>query len=64
MVALVFYKYKEEPIKNEEARLVTGFFPIITLWELSVAMETRILIQSSPNLMQHIPHTNDVPDEI
>ena len=23
-------------------------FPIITLWELSVAMETRVLIQSGP----------------
>ena len=23
-------------------------FPIITLWELSVAMETRVLIESGP----------------
>ena len=42
MVALVSCKYKEEPIKNEEARLSQDF-PIITLWELSVAMETRVL---------------------
>ena len=31
----------EDPIKNKSVRV---FFPIITLWELSVAMETRVLI--------------------
>ena len=32
-------------------------FPIITLWELSVAMETRVLIQSSrkPNAVNPLP---------
>ena len=47
MVVLVTCKNKEEPIKNEGARVVK-IFPIITLWELSVAMETRALIRSNP----------------
>ena len=34
-------KNKEDPIKNKIARVI---FPIITLRELSVAMETRVLI--------------------
>ena len=43
MVVLVTCKNKEEQIKNEVA---SGhkIFPIITLWELSVAMETSVLI--------------------
>ena len=48
MVVLVTCKNKEEPIKNEVARVVTRFSPIITLWELSVAMETKVLIGSDP----------------
>ena len=32
----------EDPIENEVARVLTNFFPIITLWELSAAMETRV----------------------
>ena len=30
-------------------------FPIITLLELSVAMETKVLIRSGPKLMQSFP---------
>ena len=63
MVVLVTCKNKEEQIKNEGARVVTRFSPITTLWELSVAMETRVL-DFTQNLMQSIPHPNDVPDEI
>ena len=40
MVVLVTCKYEEDPIKKEGARVLTRFSPIITLWELSVAMET------------------------
>ena len=39
-------------------------FPIITLWELSVAMETRVLIRSSPKPNAVNPPPNDAPDEI
>ena len=34
--------------KKEGARGFTTFSPIITLWELFVAMETRVLIRSVP----------------
>ena len=43
MVVLVIPKNEEDPIKNEVAR-IHNIFPIITQWELSVAMETRVLI--------------------
>ena len=39
MNVLVTCKNQEDPIKNEGAS-VHNIFPIITLWELSVAMET------------------------
>ena len=48
MTVLVICKNKEDPSKNEGARVVTRFFPIINLWELSVAIETRVLIRSGP----------------
>ena len=48
MVALAILKNEEDPIKNEVARVATAFSPIITQWELSLAMETRVLIRPSP----------------
>ena len=47
MDVLVTCKYEEDLIKNEGARVLTTF-PIITLWELSVAMDTRVPIRSGP----------------
>ena len=44
MDVLITCKYEEDPIKNEGARVFTTFSPIIYLWELSVAMDTRVLI--------------------
>ena len=38
----------KEPIESEGAWVVTIFFPVITLRELSVTMETRVLIRSGP----------------
>ena len=34
-------------------------FPIITLWELSVAMDTRVPIRSGPKPNAAFPHPND-----
>ena len=48
MVALVTCKNEEDQIKNEDAGVLTRFSPTITLWQLSVSMETRVLIRSSP----------------
>ena len=47
MDVLVTSKYEEDPIKSEGARVFTTF-PIITLWELSVDMDTRVPILSGP----------------
>ena len=38
-VVLVSYKIEEEPNKNEGSKVVTTFSPIITLCELSVAID-------------------------
>ena len=48
MVVLVTCKYEEDLIKNEGARVLTRFSLIIALWELSVAMETRVPSRSGP----------------
>ena len=45
MVVLLTYKNEEDPIKTERARVLTRCSPILTLWELSVAMETRVPIR-------------------
>ena len=37
-------------------------FPIISLWALSVAVETRVLIKSAPKRYAHFPHLNDATD--
>ena len=47
MDVLVTCKYEEDPSKNEGGR-VDNIFPIITLWELFVAMETRVPILPGP----------------
>ena len=39
-------------------------FPIITLWELFVAMETRVPILPGPKPNAINPHPNDASDKI
>ena len=39
-------------------------FPIVSLWELSVAMETRVLIRPGPKPNATFPHPNDASDKI
>ena len=48
MNIFVICKYEEDPIKKLKALECLQHFPIISLWELSVAMETRVLIRSGP----------------
>ena len=64
MDVLVTCKYEEDPIKNEGARVDTTFSPIINLWELSVAMDTRVPIRSGPKPNAVFPHPNDGSDKI
>ena len=39
-------------------------FSIIALWELSVAMETKVLIRSGPKPNAAFPYHNDASDKI
>ena len=57
------WSFQKGWIKNNREK-VDIIFPIVSQWGLSVAMEMRILIQSSPNLMQPYPHPNDATHKI
>ena len=57
MDVLVSCKYEEDPIKNEGARVLTTFSPILSQWEISVAMDTRVLIRSGPKPNASFPST-------
>ena len=46
MPVQVTCKFEEDPIKNKGAS-VHNIFPTISLWELLVAIETSVLIQSA-----------------
>ena len=48
MDVLVTCKYEKDPIKNEGARVFTTFSHYNPMGERFVAMETRVLIRSSP----------------
>ena len=48
MHAIDTCKYKKDRIKNNREKGGDIVFPIISQWGLSVAMETRVLIQSAP----------------
>ena len=61
MPVLVTCKFEQDLIKNREK--VDIVFPIISQWTLSVAMETRVLIQSA-HLMQPFPHPSDATHKI
>ena len=43
---------------------IFNFFPIIRIWELYVAMATRVQIQSEKKLMQPFPKPDDTLNEI
>ena len=58
MVVLVTCKNEEDPIKMME------IFPIINIWELSVTMETRVLIRSGRKPNAAFPHLSDASDKI
>ena len=54
MHVIITCKYEKGPIKNIGKRC-DDVFPIVTLWELSVAMETRVLIQSRSKTTEAFP---------
>ena len=63
IVVFVTCKNEEDPIKNEGTS-VHNVFSIITLWELSVAMEPEFQSELAQNLMQPFPHPKDASDKI
>ena len=48
MHVLVTWKYKKDLIKSNREKVETPFSNFISQWGLSIAMETRVLIQSAP----------------
>ena len=47
-----------------ENKIVFYVFPIITLWELSVTMETRVQMGSDPKHYAAFTHPNNASDKI
>ena len=69
MHALIPCKYKKDRIKSNREKVETPFSPLCQ-WGLSVAMDTRVLIQSAskhyaafphPPVMLHIKFDQDWP---
>ena len=54
MHVLITCKYKKDRIKNNQKKVETS---IISQWGITVAMETRVLIQSAPNPYAAFPPT-------
>ena len=48
-------KYKKDRIKNNREKVENIVFPIISQWWISVAMETRVLIQPSQKPYAALP---------
>ena len=55
MPALVTCKFEKKSDKKQQRKGGDIVFPIISQWVLSVAMETRVLIQSVPKLYATFP---------
>ena len=56
MHVLVTCKYKKDRIKSNRERLETPFSPIKSQWGISVAIDTRVLIQSISKHYEAFPH--------
>ena len=56
MHVVVTYKYKKDWIKKQPRKGGDTIFPIISQWGLSVAMDTRVLIQSAAKHYAAFPH--------
>ena len=50
-------KYETDLMKNSQEKVATPFSPIITLWELSEAMATRVPIRSGSKPNTAFPPT-------
>ena len=57
MHVIITCKYEKDRMINRREKVETPFFSITTLWELSVAIETRVLIRSDPKPNAAFPPT-------
>ena len=57
MHVLVTCKYKKDRIKSNRENVAASFSPIISQWGISVAMDTRVLIQSASKHYAAFPHS-------
>ena len=64
MHVLITCKYKKDRIKSNREKMETPFSPIISQWGLSVAMDTRVLIQSASKHYAAFPHPRDATHKI
>ena len=64
MHVIVTCKYEKGSDQKHSRKHDDTVFPIITLWKLSVAMETRVLFQSKSKPTEAFPHPNDASDKI
>ena len=61
---LLHTKYESSGPCGFEEEVYFYVFPIVSLWELSVAMETRVLIRPGPKPNTIFPLLNDALDKI
>ena len=51
-------------VVSEKILFYVSHVPIVSLWQLSVAMETRVLIRLGIRTTTTFPHPNDTSDKI
>ena len=61
MRVLVTCKYKKDRMKSNRGKGERTIFPIISQWGLSVAMDTRVLIQSASKVVYHAGDSGSIP---
>ena len=64
MHVLVTCKNKKESDQKQPRKGGDTIFPIISQWGLSVAMDTRVLIQSPSKPYAAFPHASDATHKI
>ena len=64
MAVLVTCKYEEDPIKNEDARVLTRFSSLLPYGSYPLPWKPEYQSDLTKNLMQPFPHPNDALDKI
>ena len=63
MIVLVTCKYEEDPIKNEDARVLTRFSPLLPYGSYLLPWKPEFQSDLTKNLKQPFPHPNDASDK-